>query len=74
MTLFEGKVGKTYKIESLLCKADLMNHLRNLGFAKGEELHIVSFLSGNFIVLVRDTKYGLEPRVAKLIEVSENVK
>lgn len=71
MLLNKAQVGIKYKIVNLLGKDNTNTYFKSLGLAKGEEVVILSKISGNYIVLAQDTRYGLEERVAKLIEVTE---
>lgn len=71
MLLNTAVVGKKYKIIDLKGNDSTNTYYKSLGLAKGEEIEIISKISGNYIVLAQSTRYGIEERVAKLIEVSE---
>lgn len=69
MYLNEAIKETTYRIINLHGQSELNRHLNNLGFHVGEEVYVVSKTSGNYIVKVKETRYGIESRVAKVIEV-----
>lgn len=71
MLLNLAVIGKKYKIINLNGNDQTNTYFKSLGLAKGEEIEVLSKISGNYIVLAQSTRYGLEERVAKLIEVSE---
>lgn len=69
MKLDMSAIGQTKKITNVYAQDGLKLHLNNLGFQIGEEVTVISKLSSNFIVVVKNTRYGIERKVAQMIEV-----
>lgn len=70
MTLFDGKEGNNYEIRAVnTSDSDLDAFLFSLGCFKGEEVTIISILSGSMILAIRDGRYSIDKDLAKLITV-----
>ncbi len=68
-TLNKAKVGKIYIIEKINGKEETQNFLGNIGCREGEQIMIVSKVANNLIVNILAGRYGLDEKMAKLIEV-----
>ena len=61
--------GETVTIAKITGRDDVRQHLAELGFVIGREVTVVSVLSGNVIVQVRDSRIGLDVSMASRIMV-----
>ena len=72
MTLADAEFGVSYKVDSLDVKdAELENFLFTLGCYSGEEVVVVSKISGSYVISVRDGRYNVDKNLAKSILVSK---
>ncbi len=62
-------IGQTNSIKKVTGKDDIRKFLANLGFVEGAEVTIVSELSGNMILNVKDTRVALDKRMVNRIMV-----
>ena len=61
--------GETQIIKKIGGSPEVQQHLRDLGFNVGSEVLIVSTLSGNLIVKVRERRIALSNELARRIMV-----
>ena len=61
--------GETVTIAKITGRDEVRQHLAELGFVIGTEVTVVSVLSGNVIVQVRDSRIGLDVSMASRIMV-----
>lgn len=64
--LSAGEVKTIVKING---KDDTRRFLENLGFVEGSEVTVISEISGNLIVNVKDTRVAIDRRMANRIIV-----
>lgn len=64
--LSAGEVKTIIKING---KDDTRRFLENLGFVEGSEVTVISEISGNLIVNVKDTRVAIDKRMANRIIV-----
>lgn len=69
MPLSMLNAGETKKVIKINGRDDTRRFLENLGFAEGSEVSVVSEISGNLIVSVKDTRVALDKRIANRIIV-----
>ncbi len=68
MTLYDGKISQTYTIEKITaCDEGIQEFLFSLGCYPGEEITIISRVSSNFIVNIKDARYTIDDLLAKNI-------
>ena len=65
-----GKIGESYTIRKIIGRDDVRQHLAELGFVLDTRVVIVSQLSGNLILQVRDSRVALDKTMANRILVS----
>lgn len=65
-----GKIGESYTIRKITGRDDVRQHLAELGFVLDTRVVIVSQLSGNLILQVRDSRVALDKTMANHILVS----
>ena len=61
MPLILANVGEENVIKKIGGSPEVKQHLENLGFVEGETVRVVSDISGNLIVQVKDPRCG-KPR------------
>ncbi|HAF26845.1 MAG TPA: ferrous iron transport protein A [Lachnospiraceae bacterium] len=71
MPLSMASVGETVTIAKITGKDDVRMHLAELGFVIGAAVTVVSVLSGNLIVSVKDSRVGIDKTMANRILYTE---
>lgn len=69
MKLSDGQEGHTYQVVELLGSDETNRFFSNLGLLTGEDVTIISKLSGNFVVNIKDGRYGMASDLAEKIRV-----
>lgn len=70
MPITMGKPGERYTIRKITGRDEVRQHLAEMGFVLDTELVVVSELSGNLILQVRDSRVALDKGMANRILVS----
>lgn len=72
MTLNQGKIGTSYKIEGLSITGNILKRLEALGLIKGTLITILNNKkSGTIIFKVRGTRLAVGKQIAEAIEVAK---
>ncbi len=72
MTLAQGSIGNSYIVESISNQDDeLTDFLFTLGCYAGERISLISQISGNLVISIRDGRYNIDKNLAELIQVIE---
>ena len=69
MPLTMSKAGETVTIQKITGKDEVRQHLAELGFVVGETVTIVSEISGNLIIQVKEARIALDKTLAVRIIV-----
>ncbi|NLF34763.1 MAG: ferrous iron transport protein A [Clostridiales bacterium] len=69
MPLTMAKVGETVTIRRITGKDGVRQHLAELGFVVGGVVTVVSELSGNLILQVKDSRIALDRTMANRIMI-----
>lgn len=69
LPLIHGDSGKQYIIKHMSGSPEVKKHLENLGFLVGGTVTIVSTLSGNLIVNVKESRVAISKEMAQKIMV-----
>ena len=69
MPLTMSKTGDTVTIQKITGKDEVRQHLAELGFVVGETVTIVSEISGNLIIQVKEARIALDKTLAMRIIV-----
>lgn len=69
MVLAKGKIGETYNVVNVGGKEKTKKFLFSLGCYEGEEITLISKLAGNYIINIKDSRYAIDEKMAKSIEV-----
>lgn len=69
MPLSMMKIGETLAIKKIKGKDETSRFLSNLGFVEGADVTVVSYLSGNMILTIKDARIALDKNMANRIVV-----
>ena len=69
MPLTMAKAGDTVTIQKITGKDEVRQHLAELGFVVGETVTIVSEISGNLIIQVKESRIALDKTMANRIMI-----
>ncbi|MCT4598479.1 MAG: ferrous iron transport protein A [Vallitalea sp.] len=70
MKLSKGKLNKEYTVDSVSGKDDMVKFLFSLGCYEGEKITIISKVATNYIINIKDSRYGIDEQLAKIIQVA----
>ncbi len=71
MNLAQVEYGKEYRVKEVAVQdEELKDFLFTLGCYVGEALVVISKISGNFVVSIRDGRYNIDRDLAEAILVS----
>jgi ferrous iron transport protein A len=73
MLLSKAKLGDTYNIKQVEGKEKVKKFLFTLGCFEGEEITVISKLAGNYIVIIKDSRYAIDESMAKVIVLEEKL-
>ncbi len=69
MPLANVKAGYTGQIKSVSGNDKLKKFLFTLGCSEGEEITLISVLTGNYIICVKNSRYAIDKQMAMAIDV-----
>lgn len=69
MPLTLADIGEENIIKKVGGKAELRQHLENLGFVAGGTVKVISAMSGNLIVNVKDSRLAISRETAQKIMI-----
>jgi ferrous iron transport protein A len=69
MPLTHVQVGRPMTIATVACSEKIRKFLFTLGCHEGEEVTLISVLAGNYIINVKDSRYAIDRKMAKAIEL-----
>ena len=67
MPLSMAEIGEKKRVIKVGGKDEVRRFLQNLGFVEGAEITVVSELSGNMIINVKDTRIAIDKSMANRI-------
>ncbi|GKX30383.1 iron transporter FeoA [Vallitalea longa] len=70
MILSKAKLNKEYTVNSISGKDDMVRFLFSLGCYEGEKVTIISKVATNYIINIKDSRYGIDEQLAKIIQVA----
>ena len=73
MLLSKAKLGDTYNIKQVEGKEKVKKFLFTLGCFEGEEITVISKLAGNYIVIIKDSRYAIDESMAKVIVLEDKL-
>ena len=73
MLLTKAKVGETFNIKRVEGKEKVKSFLFTLGCFEGEEITVISKLAGNYIVIIKDSRYAIDESMAKVIVLEDKL-
>lgn len=66
--LSQASLNTEYKIKKIeTVKEDLREFLFTLGCYKGEKVTVISVLSENYVIVLKDARYSIDQELAKVI-------
>lgn len=63
-----GHQGKVVKIDG---SEKIKKFLFSLGCYEGQEITLVSILAGNYVINIKDSRYAIDKKMAKSIEITD---
>ncbi|MBN2221059.1 MAG: ferrous iron transport protein A [Vallitaleaceae bacterium] len=70
MVLSKVKSGCTGTIKEISGNEKMKKFLFSLGCSEGEEITLISVLAGNYIVNIKDSRFAIDKKMAKSIEIA----
>ncbi len=68
MTLKDAQFGKEYIVSSISTEDEELNSfLFTLGCYTGEKIVVISKISGNYVVSIKDARYNIDAELAEAI-------
>lgn len=67
MPLIMAEAGANVTIKKVGGNAEVKKHLENLGFVPGSSISVISELSGNYIVKVKEARVAISREMAQKI-------
>ena len=68
-SLYMCKQGVNYRIVEIQGTSETYKFLSNIGLQEGDPITIISKLSSNMIISVKDGRFGIDDKTAKLLMV-----
>lgn len=72
MTLTKAKLGERYIIKQVEGKPKTVKFLFSIGCFEGEEVTLISKLAGNYVINVKESRYAIDEKMAKSIEIVDS--
>lgn len=69
--LTKCRTGEVHTVTGLKGNSNTNQFLTNIGLHVGDEITIISKLASNYIINIKDGRFGIDSKMAKLIEVSK---
>lgn len=73
MLLSKAKMGETFMVKQVEGKEKVKKFLFTLGCFEGEEITLISKLAGNYIVIIKDSRYAIDESMAKVIVLEDKL-
>lgn len=70
MSLSKAKMNKEYTVNAISGQEDMVKFLFSLGCYKGEKVTIISKVATNYIINIKDSRYGIDEELARIIQVA----
>ncbi len=70
MSLAKAKTNKEYTVNQIAGQDDMVKFLFSLGCYEGEKVTIISKVATNYIINIKDSRYGIDEALAKIIQVA----
>jgi len=69
MPLSKAKAGYKAQIKKISGSDKISKFLFSLGCSEGEEITLISVLSGNYIISIKDSRYAIDKKMAAAIDL-----
>ncbi len=70
MLLTKASVGHRGKVVKIDGSEKIKKFLFSLGCYEGQEITLVSILAGNYVINIKDSRYAIDKKMAKSIEIT----
>ncbi len=71
MLLTKASVGHQGKVVKIDGSEKIKKFLFSLGCYEGQEITLVSILAGNYVINIKDSRYAIDKKMAKRIEITD---
>ncbi|MGX8795932.1 FeoA family protein [Fusibacter sp. JL298sf-3] len=71
MLLTKASVGHQGKVVKIDGSEKIKKFLFSLGCYEGQEITLVSILAGNYVINIKDSRYAIDKKMAKSIEITD---
>lgn len=65
----KAAIQSTYRIKAVEAEDDMKNFLFTLGCYPGEEITLISKLADNYVINIKDARYGIDKELARAIKI-----
>lgn len=72
MTLSKARIGQRGVVSEITGTEKIRRFLLTLGCSEGEEITLVSKISDNYVINVKDSRYAIDGQMARMIVLTEN--
>lgn len=72
MTLSKARIGQRGVVSEITGTEKDCRFLLTLGCSEGEEITLVSKISDNYVINVKDSRYAIDGQMARMIVLTEN--
>lgn len=71
MILTEASIGYQGTIVKVDGNDKIKKFLFSLGCYEGQDITLISILAGNYVINIKDSRYAIDKKMAKAIEVTD---
>lgn len=71
MILTEASIGYQGTIVKVDGNDKIRKFLFSLGCYEGQDITLISILAGNYVINIKDSRYAIDKKMAKAIEVTD---
>ncbi len=68
-TLLGAELGKEYIITGITAEDDMAGFLFTLGCYKGQTVTVISLVSDNYVIVIKDARYSIDKNLADAIHI-----
>ncbi len=72
MVLAQARIGQRGTVANISGTDKIRKFLLTLGCSEGSEVTLISKISDNFVINVKDSRYAIDSQMARMIELTES--
>ncbi len=72
MNITEAKIASDLIVKEVKANQEIKKFLFSLGCYEGEVIKILNKNRGRYIIIVKNSRYGINEKLAKAIQIEEN--